>query len=74
MAYSLEALIGPALGPLPGLPPLTVVALPLADSDGAGRGRPGAWEAGVPAGRRHGCGGWAEVYVEPSSSAGGRTD
>jgi hypothetical protein len=28
MAYSLEALIGPALGPQPGLPPLTVVALP----------------------------------------------
>ncbi len=28
MAYSLEALIGPSLGPLPGLPPLTVVALP----------------------------------------------
>jgi hypothetical protein len=27
MAYSLEALIGPALGPLPGVPPLTVVAL-----------------------------------------------
>ncbi len=28
MAYSLEALIGPSLGPLPGLPPITVVALP----------------------------------------------
>lgn len=28
MAYSLEALIGPSLGPRPGLPPLTVVALP----------------------------------------------
>jgi hypothetical protein len=27
MAYSLEALIGPSLGPRPGLPPLTVVVL-----------------------------------------------